>query len=56
MNDSQLNGLAIMKINREQCDNMQKPPGKMKLLVKSFAMLHPTRMKLPFILADCLYY
>ena len=28
MSDSRLNGLAIMKINRQQCDNMQKSPEK----------------------------
>ena len=52
MTDNRLNGLAIMKINRELCEKIHKSPEKMRVLVKSFAMLHPRRMKLPFLLAD----
>ena len=52
MTDNRLNGLAIMKINRELCEKIHKSPERMRVLVKSFAMLHPRRMKLPFLLAD----
>ena len=52
MTDTRLNGLAIMKINRKQCDTIQSSPEKLQLLVRSFAMLHPRRMKLSFVLAD----
>ena len=47
-----LSGLALMKMNRQQCKNFQQSPAEMKKLVKSFYMLHPRRMKLPFIFSD----
>lgn len=52
MTESRLNGLAILKINKELCDDIQRSPKKLKLIIQSFSMLHPRRMKLPFILAD----
>ena len=52
MNDERLNGLALMKINRGRCENIQRSEDKVRELVQSFARLHPRRMKLPFILAD----
>ena len=51
MTNNRLSGLALMKINREHC-NILTSVEKMKELVKSFAQLHPRRMKLPFILGD----
>ena len=49
MTGNRLSGLALMKINRDELSS----EGKIKEIVKSFAQLHPRRMKLPFMLADC---
>ncbi len=49
--DNRLNGLAIMKLNRDKCDKIQ-----LQHLVKSFSMLHPRRMKLPFLLDDIIMF
>ena len=49
---NRLSELALMKINRAYCDIFQKSPTDMKKLVESFYQLHPSRMKLPFILSD----
>ncbi len=51
MTNDRLSGLALMKINRECCNKLTSAE-KMKELVKSFAQLHPRRMKLPFMLGD----
>ena len=50
MTNDRLNGLALM-INREYCNKLTSAE-KMKELVKSFAQLHPRRLKLPFMLGD----
>ena len=51
MTDSRLSGLALMKINRDCCNNLTSAE-KMEELVRSFIQLHPRRMKLSFMLAD----
>ena len=51
MSDHRLSGLALMKINRDRCENLGSAD-KIKELVKSFTELHPRRIKLPFVLAD----
>ena len=51
MTNNRLSGLALMKMNREHCNKLTSAE-KMKELVKSFAQLHPRRMKLPFMLGD----
>ena len=47
-----LSGLALMKINREHCQQLQDSPDGMKELVKLFAQANPRRMRLPFVLDD----
>jgi len=49
MTESRLASLALMKINRDRC-NQLKSPDNIKELVKNFTQLHPKRMKLPFLL------
>ena len=39
------NGLALMQINRDRC-NQLKSPEKLHKVVKSFMQLHPRRVKL----------
>ena len=51
MSDHRLSGLALMKINRDRCENLGSAD-KIKELVKSFTELHPRRIKLPFVLAN----
>ena len=51
MTESRLSSLALMKINRERCNELLSEQN-MKKLVTSFAQLHPRRMKLPFMLLD----
>ena len=51
MTDKRLSGLALMRINRDRCNKMTSAE-KMKDLVRSFAQLHPSWMKLSFMLAD----
>ena len=51
MSDSRLTGLALMKINRDRCNNLTTAE-KMTEFIKSFIQLHPRRMKLSFLLAD----
>ena len=48
---NRLTGLALMKINRECCNDLSSEE-KIKELVKFFAQLHPRRMKLHFMLPD----
>lgn len=52
MSSRRLGGLALMKINRRECETLQKSPLRMKELVVNFNCLNPRRMKLPFVLAD----
>ena len=47
MTADRLSGLAIMKINRQYCDELS-----VQELVQSFMQRHTRRMKLPFILSD----
>ena len=51
MTNNRLSGLALMKINRDCCNELSSEE-KIKDIVKSFAQLHPRRMKLSFMLAD----
>lgn len=52
MGEGRLSGLALMKINREKCNEMTQSPTKVEKLVNSFSQAHSRRMKLSFILAD----
>ena len=49
MSESRLSSLALMKIDRERCNELLSEQN-MKELVQSFSQLHPRRMKLPFML------
>lgn len=40
---NRLSGLALMKINREQCNNFQQSPAEIKKLVKSFYQLYTSK-------------
>ena len=51
MSETRLSSLALMKINRERCNELLSEQN-MKELVRSFVQLHPRRMKLPFMLPD----
>ena len=51
MTNNRLSGLALMKINQDCCNELPSEE-KIKDIVKSFAKLHPRRMKLTFMLAD----
>ena len=51
MSNNRLTGLALMKINRDCCNELSSEE-KIKDIVKSFSQLHPRRMKLPFMLSD----
>ena len=51
MSESRLSSLALMKINRERCNELLSKEN-MKKLIQSFSQLHPRRMKLPFMLPD----
>ena len=52
MTGSRLSGLALMKMNRADCDLILQESEEMKKLVIAFNQLHPRQMKLPFILSD----
>jgi len=52
MSPTRLSGLALMKMNKTQCNSFQQSPAEMKKLVELFYQLHPRRMKLSFILSD----
>ena len=52
MTELRLNKLALMKINRHVCEDIQRSPEKIRHLVQLFAQQHPKRMQLLFILAD----
>lgn len=52
MTSDRLSGLAMMKINRDQCQQLQDSPGKLSQMVEIFAQVNPRRMKLPFVLYD----
>ena len=45
-------GLALMKMNKAQCNSFQQSPAEMNKPVELFYQLHPRRMKLPFIFSD----
>ena len=49
MTSERLGGLALMKLNRKECEKIQKSPSRMKKMVVNFNELQPRRMKLPFI-------
>ena len=49
MSESRLGSLALMKINRDRCNQLLSAEN-MKKLVVSYSQLHPRRMKLPFML------
>ena len=51
MTESRLSSLALMKINRDRCNKLSSAEN-MRELVKTFAQLHPRRMKLLFMLQD----
>ncbi len=51
MTELRLSSLALMKINRDHCNNLSSEK-KIKELVKAFAQLHPRKIKLPFLLQD----
>ena len=51
MSESRLSALALMKMNRDHCNKLLSEEN-MRELVKTFAQLHPRRMKLPFMLQD----
>jgi hypothetical protein len=52
MTSERLSGLALMKINRERCQQLQDSPEKLSQMVGMFAQANPRRMKLPFVLHD----
>ena len=52
MTSDRLSGLAMMKINREQCQQLQDSPDKLSQMVGMFAQANLRRMKLPFVLID----
>ena len=51
MTESRLGSLALMKINRDRCNQLESAENMQKL-VTTFAQLHPRRMKLSFMLPD----
>ena len=51
ISETRLSSLALIKINRERCNELFSEQN-MKELVRSFIQLHPRRMKLPFMLPD----
>lgn len=51
MSESRLSALALMKINRDRCNELVSRENITEL-VKTFAQLHPRRMKLLFMLQD----
>uniref|UniRef100_A0A1X7TK21 HAT C-terminal dimerisation domain-containing protein n=1 Tax=Amphimedon queenslandica TaxID=400682 RepID=A0A1X7TK21_AMPQE len=51
MSDTKLSSLAIVKVNRDCCNNLTTPM-KLKQLVEDFTKLHPRRMALSFMLRD----
>ena len=52
MSSERLSGLALMKINRERCQQLHDSPEVLSELVGMFAQANPRRMKLPFVLCD----
>ena len=51
MSESRLSSLALMKINRNRCNQLLTVENMGKL-IKTFIQLHPRRIKLPFMLPD----
>ena len=51
MTEARLSSLALMKINRDRCNELLSEDN-MKRLVQAFTQQHPRRMKLPFMLPD----
>ena len=51
MTESRLSSLALMKINRDRCNELLSEDN-MKRLVQAFTQQHPRRMKLSFMLPD----
>eukprot|EP00118_Oscarella_pearsei_P020406 m.220988 g.220988 ORF g.220988 m.220988 type:complete len:60 (+) comp39951_c2_seq40:1469-1648(+) len=43
-----LQGLALMKINREICEKIERSREEMDKLVRRFVQMQPRRMKMPF--------
>ena len=52
MSAERLSGLALMKINRERCQQLHDSPEILGELVSMFAQSNYRRMKLPFVLCD----
>ena len=52
MSSERLSGLALMKVNRERCQQLHDSPEKLSQVVGMFAQANPRRMKLPFVLCD----
>ena len=50
-NDHRLSGLALMKINRDSCNELTSVE-MLHDLEKSFMQLHPRRMRLSFMFVD----
>ena len=51
MTESRLTSLALMKINRDQCNQLTSTEN-IEELVETFVQLHPRRMKFSFMLQD----
>ena len=51
MTESRLTSLALMKINRDRCNQLTSTEN-IEELVETFAQLHPRRMKFSFMLQD----
>ena len=52
MTADRLSGLALMKINRERCDQIFKSADDMNGVIHLFFQMHPRRMKMPCLLVD----
>ena len=52
MTADRLSGLALMKINRERCDQIFKSADDMNGVIHLFFQMHPRRMKMSCLLVD----
>ena len=57
MTSERLGGLALLKLNRKECEKIEKSPSRMKKMVVHFNQLNEiafyfVRLKLLFILSD----
>ena len=52
MTADRLSGLALMKINRERCDQIFKSADDMNGVIHLFFQMHPRRMNMPCLLVD----